>query len=72
MDCFLELQSAYRQHHSTETALLEMKNDLLMAMDIGQVTLLVHLYLNSAFDTVEHEIPLDRLRLTVALRRKVL
>lgn len=41
MDCFLELQSAYRQHHSTETVLLEVKNDLLMAMDKGQVTLLV-------------------------------
>ena len=38
---FPEFQSAYRQDHSTETALLKVKNDLLMAMDKGQVTLLV-------------------------------
>ena len=65
---FPELQSAYHQHHSTETALLKVKNDLLMAMDKGQVTLLVLLDLSSAFDTVEHEILPDRLRSTVGLR----
>ena len=69
---FPELQSAYRQHHSTETALLKVKNDLLMAMDKGQVTLLVLLDLSSAFDTVEHEILLERLRSTIGLRGKVL
>ena len=69
---FPELQSAYRQHHSTETALLKVKNDHLMAMDKGQVTLLVLLDLSSAFDTVEHEIPLERLRSTIGLRGKVL
>jgi len=45
---FPELQSAYRQHHSTETALLKVKNDLLMKVDKGQVTLLVFLDLSSA------------------------
>ena len=69
---FPELQSAYRQHHSTETTLLKVKNDLLMAMDKGQVTLLVLLDLSSAFDTVEQEVLLDRLRSTVGLRGKVL
>ena len=69
---FPELQSAYRQNHSTETALLKVKNDLLMAMDKGQVTLLVLLDLSSAFDTVEHEILLERLRSTIGLRGKVL
>ena len=47
-----------------------MKNDLLMAMDKGQVMLLVLLNLTSAFDTVEHEILLDRLRSTVGLAGK--
>lgn len=68
---FPKLQSAYRQHHSTETALLKV-NDLLMAMDKGQVTLLVLLDLSSAFDTVKHEILLERLRSTIGLPGKVL
>ena len=69
---FPELESAYRQHHRTETALLKVKNDLLMAMDKGQVRLLVLLDLSSAFDTVEHEILLGPLRLTIGLQGKVL
>ena len=48
---FPEMQSAYREHHSTETALLKVKNDILMNMDMGHVTLLVLLALSAAFDT---------------------
>ena len=43
-----------------------------MAMDKDRVTLLVLLDLCLAFDTVEHEIRLDRLRTTIGLRGKVL
>ena len=59
LDC--KFQSAYKKHHSTETALLKVKNDLLMNMDNQHVTLLVLLDLSSAFDTVSHDILLDRL-----------
>ena len=58
----LELQSAYKKHHSTESALLKVKNDVLLNMDAQKVTLLVLLDLSAAFDTVRHDILLDRLR----------
>ena len=54
-------QSAYKQHHGTETALLRVKNDLLMAMDGQKVALLLLLDLSAAFDTVDHAVLLHRL-----------
>ena len=38
---FPDLQSTYRRNYSTETALLKVKNDLLLNMDKGHVTSLV-------------------------------
>ena len=55
-------QSAYRQFHSTETALLRIKSDLLMAMDSQKVTLLLLLDLSSAFDTIDHSCLLETLK----------
>ena len=52
-------QSAYLEHHSTETALLRVKNDILLNMNQQRVTLLVLLDLSAAFDTVAHTILLD-------------
>ena len=54
-------QSAYRKSHSTETALLRIQNDILMAMDKGKVTALTLLDLSAAFDTIDHSILLKRL-----------
>ena len=50
------LQSAYRANHSTETVLLQVKNDILLNMNKQHVTLLVLLDLSAAFDTVDHVI----------------
>ena len=63
-----ELQSSYRQHHSTETALLKLMNDVLLNMNSQQVTLMVLLDLSSAFDTVNHDILLERLDKDIGMR----
>ena len=51
--------SAYREFHSTETALLRVKNDILLNVNQQRVTLLVLLDLSTAFDTVDHTILLN-------------
>ena len=54
-------QSAYRPEHSTETALVKMKNDIDTAIDRGEGVLLILLYLSVTFDTINHSIPIRRL-----------
>ena len=55
-------QSAYRRFHSTETAVLVVYNDIVRAVDSGQLVPLVLLDLSSAFDTVDHDCLLTILR----------
>jgi len=54
-------QSAYRAAHSTETALLKIKDDIDRALNQGDGILLVLLDLSAAFDTLDHNILLERL-----------
>jgi len=54
------LQSAYRAFHSTETAVTKIINDLLLAVDSGQQSVLLSLDIIAAFDTLDHEILLRR------------
>jgi hypothetical protein len=48
-------QSAYRTHHSTETATIKDINDLLWDMESTKVSGLVAIDLSAAFDTVDHD-----------------
>jgi hypothetical protein len=59
-DLLESLQSAYRQHHSTETALVKVFNDLALALDEKKVGILVLLDLSAAFDTIDQDILLKR------------
>jgi len=59
---FNQSQSAYRQNFSTETALLATLNDIYRAIDEGYSTVLVALDISAAFDTIEHQILINRLR----------
>ena len=52
---------AYRKIHSTETALLKVQNDLLLAVDNGYEAVLVLLDFSAAFDLIDHDILLNRL-----------
>ena len=60
-EIYPDLQSSYRQHHSTETALLKVMNDVLLKMNSQHSTLMVLLDLSAAFNTVAHNILLERL-----------
>lgn len=55
-------QSAYRQFHSCESALLRLVNDLLDGMEHQEVTALIAIDLSAAFDTVDHDILINVLR----------
>ena len=55
-------QSAYKQYHSTETALIRVHNDILTAIDNRRTVILLLLDLSAAFDTVYHDILLSRLQ----------
>ena len=54
-------QSAHKLGHSTESALLSIKNDVHLAFAKGEATAVVLLDQSAAFDTIDHDTLLDSL-----------
>src|SRR6218665_208984 len=55
-------QSGFRANHSTETALLSLLSDIYSAIDKSQLSLLALFDVSAAFDMVDHQILLERLK----------
>ena len=67
-----KMQSAYREGHSTETALVRIQNDLLISIDKKQCVYLVLLDMSAAFDTVDHNVLLRRLSERFGIREQAI
>ena len=57
-----QYQSAYKAAHSTKTALLKVKTDILAAIDRKEAMCLILLDLSATFDMVNHEMLLNHLK----------
>ena len=67
--CFLtqnnlisDRQFGYRKGHSTQTALIELVDDIKLGIENGYITILILFDLTKAFDMVNHRILLQKLR----------
>ena len=65
-------QSAYRKHHSCETALVRLTKDLLWNMEVQLATALVAIDLSVAFNMVDHTVLLKVLQQHFGVNGKVL
>ena len=67
-----KFQSAYKQYHSTESALLRIHNDILTSIDNQNCVALLLLDLSAAFDTVDHALLLQRLETRFGIKGQAL
>ena len=60
-DLTTDYQSAYKRNYSCETVLLKIVNDILWSVECKEVSALVAVDLDVAFDTVNHDVLLKTL-----------
>lgn len=65
-------QSAYKRFHSTETALLRVQNDILFEIDNQKCVVMLLLDMSAAFDTVDHDLLLERMAKRYGVKGNVL
>ena len=69
---FATAQSAYRPHHSCETAVVRVVNDILLALDRGNEAILLLLDYTGAFDTISQQMLVSRLEARYGFTRNAL
>jgi len=65
-------QSAYRVHHSTDTAVLKVLSNILLTVDSGDLAMLSLLDVLAAFDTINHATIIRRLSTSYGLGGTIL
>ena len=58
-----KLQSAFRKGYSTESALIKLTDQILFNMDNDEVTAMIFVDFRKAFDVVDHQLLLTKLKL---------
>ena len=71
-DLNIDDQSGYKKGHSTETLLIKVTNDILIAADKDTASVLLLLDLSAAFDTVDIHKLLDILFMEIGIRGRAL
>ena len=69
---FEKFQLAYHTKHSTETALLRVREEILKCMDKGEIVCLLLLDLSATFDTIDKTVLLSRVKYRFGYGGKVL
>jgi len=69
---FISVQSAYRCHYSTETALLHTMDSVFWSSNRDRPSLLVSLDMSAAFDTIDHSTLLNTLSVRFGVSGSVL
>ena len=67
-----KFQSSYRAHHSCETAMFKIVNDIQKSVNDNNMVALILLDSSAAFDTVDHDILLERLENNFMIKNKAI